>query len=764
MSAKKPAEAASTISVRGIVQGVGFRPFVHRLATSLELTGWVLNSTAGVTIEVEGDRPALKKFVEQLSRECPPLAAVKETRLTPHEPHGYGSFTVKHSSTEDEAAALVSPDASTCAACMKEVLDAGDRRSGYPFTNCTDCGPRFTIMGSLPYDRERTTMQDFQMCQECRAEYGAIEDRRYHAQPNACPACGPRVGFLDCPPGGDPISRAAALLREGEIVAVKGLGGFHLACDAASDACVVRLREAKGRDAKPFAVMCRSTETVEELCCLGDEERQVLESPAHPIVLLEQRKPHRVAEAVAPRNRCLGVMLPYTPLHHLLLAEAPPVLVMTSGNFAGQPLISDDVQAREKLFAITPHILTHDRRIATRCDDSVVRFIGKRFQVLRRARGYAPLPVELPGGGPSMLACGAQSKSTFTLTRDRQAFVSQHIGDVEDEDTSRWFREAVAHLCALLAIEPEAVACDMHPGYLTTVFALEQAGLPVTRVQHHHAHIASCMAEHGMDGKVLGVSFDGTGYGTDGTVWGGEFLACTYARSERLACLLPVPMPGGEMAVREPYRMAAAHLGAALGPRWWKRGIPGLPQWPEDRLELLERMAERRVNSPLTSSCGRLFDAVSSMLGLRDTASYEGQAAIELEMAADRGEHPPYEYGFEAGGPHQAVDLRPTVRRIVEDLGRGTARETIAARFHATVADLVAQTCRRVSGEAGTNRVVLSGGVFQNRLLAVLTGEKLEQAGFSVYQHSLVPPNDGGISLGQAAVAMNSANNTVTEH
>jgi hydrogenase maturation protein HypF len=753
---------ARRILVRGVVQGVGFRPFVHTLAEGLGLAGWVRNTAAGVEIEIEGVGEAVETFITDLGRKAPPLARIDDVRVNALEPHGYGAFEI-HTSADGDGVQPIPPDVATCPACLAEMRDPRDRRCGYPFTNCTDCGPRFTIIRATPYDRPNTTMASFPMCPACRTEYDDPTDRRFHAQPNACPACGPRLRLIDPagrPLAGDPLAEARRRLAAGEIVGIKGIGGFHLACDATSDAAVRRLRQRKGREAKPLALMVADLKAAERLCGISDDERALLVAPARPIVILHERPGSGIAASVAPGLGQLGLMLPYSPLHHLLFAgeagEGGPLapLVMTSGNRSDEPIATDDVDALQRLGTIADVFLVHDRPIHIRCDDSVTRIADGRELPVRRSRGQAPFPVRLPFETRPILACGAELKTTVCLTLGPYAFVSPHIGDLENYETYASYSAMIEHLAALFRVRPEAVAHDLHPGYLSTRFARGlDPGLPRVAVQHHHAHVAACMAEHRLTGPVIGVAFDGTGYGLDGRIWGGEFLVADYAGFTRAGHLGYVPMPGGDRAVREPFRMALAHL-ACAGQGWDRSLAPAATATDQER-RLIARQLERGLNAPLTSSVGRLFDAVAALVGLQQRARYEAQAAIRLEaLAAPAADAPGEAYPVViADGAPAVIDPRPVILGVVADLAARRPPPLIAARFHATVAAMIAEMCARIRASTGLDRVVLSGGVFQN--VIVLTGARraLAAAGFDVYSHHLMPPNDGGIALGQAVVA-----------
>jgi len=717
------------------------------------------NDAQGVVIEAEGDAEALARLVDSLGSDAPPLAVVERVSVRELDPQGEGTFRIAHSREGGGRTALVSPDMATCSDCLAEIADPAARRYRYPFTNCTNCGPRFTITTTVPYDRPNTTMAGFPMCPDCAAEYEDPADRRFHAQPICCPACGPQLVLVDrdgtpCPTG-DPLAEAVARIRAGDVVAIKGLGGYHLAVLAGDETAVAGLRRRKHRDDKPFAVMVADVAGARAWCTVGAEEQTLLESPGRPVVLLERRDDAAVAPSVAPGNRRLGVMLPYTGLHHLLAAAIGEPFVLTSGNLSDEPIVHDDEDARHRLADIADVFLAHDRPIHSRVDDSVTRVFRGREIVLRRSRGYAPRPVSLPWDFPRpVLACGAELKHTFCLGKGHHAFVSHHIGDLENYETWQSFTSGVEHFGRLFDVRPEVVAHDLHPEYLSTKYALEleeAAGhLALTGVQHHHAHVAACLADNGEAGPVIGVAFDGLGWGTDGTVWGGEILVADLAGFERVGHLETVPMPGGAAAIREPWRMAAAWLDAIYGP-----DVPEhleLRHRHEDRWRDVCRLARGGLSSPVTSSAGRLFDAVSALCGIRDVIRYEGQAAVELEQRADPGETGSYPLPFEEGS---VLRLRAgeMVRAVVDDLGRGAPAGVVAARFHRGLAEGVVSACRAVRAERGLTTVACSGGVFQNALLLGLVADGLEAEGFRVLLHSRVPPNDGGISLGQAACA-----------
>jgi hydrogenase maturation protein HypF len=713
-----PARERRRIRPAGIVQGVGFRPFVHRLATSHRLGGFVLNDGSGVVIEVEGPPAELDAFAAELVAEAPALAEVRALETEQLVPAGEGEFAIVASAAAPRAAAALIPaDAATCDDCLHELFDPADRRYRYPFVNCTQCGPRFTIVRDVPYDRPLTTMAGFELCADCRREYEDASDRRFHAEPIACPVCGPRLSM--------PLEEAVAVLRAGAVLAVKGLGGWHLACDATDEAAVARLRERKLRERKPLAVMTPRPELLVELT---PEEDALLRSPARPIVLARRLPDTAVAPSVAPDSAWLGVMLPYTPLHHLLSADAGVPLVMTSGNRSDEPIATGDAEARDRLAGIADAFLGHDRPIHRRCEDSVVR---AGFPI-RRSRGAVPgaLPLPVRARRP-ILAVGAELKSTFCVARDAEAFPSPHLGDLDTELATTAFHADLALYLKMLRVMPELLACDLHPDYRASVWAREQP-LELVEVQHHHAHAAACLAEHGVLEDVLALIFDGTGYGPDGTIWGGELLHCDLASFERVAHLAPVALAGGEQAVREPWRVAAAYLEDAGRPVPFER-------WALVRAALA-------VNAPRSSGAGRLFDAVSALLGVCEIASYEGQAAVELEALAGETLAAPYPCRIEEG-QILAADL---VVAAHDDLDAGRPRAEIAAAFHEGLAAAAARACDLA---AGPRTVVLSGGSFQNLRLLRSTTARLERRGFHVLSHRLVPPNDAGISYGQAAVA-----------
>ena len=747
-----------------MVQGVGFRPFVYRIAVEEGLAGFIGNDTGGVTIEVEGPVERLEAFRRRLQEEAPPLARIDSVAVCELQAGGDAAFHIIASDAAGQASTGIPADAATCVDCLRELLDPSDRRYRYPFLNCTNCGPRFTITHRIPYDRPQTSMARFKMCAACQAEYDDPSNRRFHAQPNACPVCGPRV-WLVAPngaeiPAADPVKATVDRLMAGEIVAIKGIGGFHLAVNATNEAAVMRLRERKHRYGKPLAVMVRDLDAARAICEFVDEEESLLQTVSRPIVLARRRVERGIADCVAPGIPWIGVYLPYAPLQHLLFVDARvKALVMTSANLSEEPIAIDNDEALARLGKIADAFLMHDREILQRCDDSVMALVDGVPQLIRRARGFVPLSVPLPMNAPPLLAVGGHLKSVFTLTRGRFAYQSQHLGDLENITGLDFFREALAHMMQTFEIEPEAVVHDLHPGYLSTSWAKEWAaerGLPLIAVQHHHAHIAGCMAEHALD-ETIGLALDGTGYGTDGTIWGGEVLIARPGGFQRFAHLEPIPLPGGDAAVKEPWRVAFSALRAAgMEPEQAAQLAGAEPE----QARIVERMIERKLNAPMTSSLGRLFDAVAAVvLGLR-VVDYEAQAAIELEGCAvdeddgkGRKEYAPeLREGEEHGGPH-VLRTNHMWEALLGDLRCGEDPRRIAARFHAGVAEGMMNATASARIETGINRVALSGGCMHNRRLARLLRAVLEEEGFQVFQHSKVSPGDGGLSYGQAAIA-----------
>lgn len=757
------------IHITGIVQGVGFRPFVYGLAKRYELNGWVRNTSAGVDIEVDGEQDILNAFVEALRDEAPPLSRIDELTTSFQAPNGFRSFDIVHSEPVEGAFQPISPDVSICEDCLRELFNPSDRRYRYPFINCTNCGPRFTIIKDIPYDRSKTTMAPFAMCPDCEREYTDPLDRRFHAQPVACPVCGPQVTFqrsnVPTSTRDDALLETRMALANGEIVAIKGLGGFHLACDATNAEAVGELRRRKLRVDKPFALMMPDIETIEQHCYVNEAEQELLQSGARPIVLLQRKTESPIAKECAPGQNTLGVMLPYTPLHYLLLEKGinfPDAFVMTSGNLSEEPIATGNDEAHERLTSLADAFLMHDRDIHIRCDDSVVRVFPNRQSTIknqksdiypiRRSRGYSPFPVKLSIEVPPLLAVGPELKNTFCITNKDYAFLSHHIGDMENYETLQSFEQGIEHFEKLFRVKPEAIAYDLHPNYLSTRYALqraEQENLPTIGIQHHHAHIAACMAEHGLDGShpVIGLSFDGTGYGEDGAIWGGEVLITNYLSYERAIHLDYFPLPGGDAAIKKPARTALALLWS-LGMDWDDRLAPVAEFCAEDRTTLRTQL-ERKINTPMTSSMGRLFDAAAALAGVRQSVNYEAQAAIEFEALADADEDGAYPFEWE----QDRVQVRSAVEALIADVLSALPIPTISAKFHNGLAGLALNVCQHLRSTRGIEQIALSGGVWQNITLLRRTLSLLQGHGFVVYIHHQVPTNDGGLSLGQAAIA-----------
>lgn len=790
------------INVNGRVQGVGFRPTVYRYAEERKLSGWVKNSSGGVIIEVEGEKASIDDFIKKLKTYPPPHAQIKqistsilpsrseisETERSEAKISTQDGFKIIQSAEDTRTETEVSPDIAACSECLSELLNSHDRRFLYPFINCTDCGPRFTVIENIPYDRERTTMCKFTMCSECSKEYHSSATRRFHAQPNACPHCGPQITLLSSlqskvkSEGTDAIKDTIRLLKEGYIVAIKGLGGFHLACDATNDTAVRNLRKRKNRENKPFALMAKNLEVIKQFCEVSNEEERLLLSSKRPIVLLKKlpalnSQPLTVSEDIAPNNKYLGFILPYTPLHHLLfhaqvnLKENLSVLVMTSGNFSDEPIIYRNDDASAKLKETANFLLVHNRDIFIQCDDSVTRVFPPAGDeiIIRRARGYVPEPIRLRGfdlpEGTAVLATGAHLKNTFCIARGNQFIISQHIGDMENFETFQAFENSMEHFKKLFKITPTVVACDLHPEYLTTKYAEKLSALSpqisTVGIQHHHAHIASCMADNDLENrKVIGVAFDGTGYGSDGTIWGAEFLVSDYTEFERAAHLKYIRLPGGDAAIREPWRIAVSLLYEVYGEDFVELELDFTKHLNKEKWLVLKGMLDKGINCPPASSMGRLFDGISALIGLKKEITYEGEAAIELEMAIEQVQSSEsrvqsYEYGIEKTGDTYIIDFIPIVRGVVEDLQTALPVAVISEKFHNTIAEMTVETCVKIRSDAHNelNEVALSGGVFQNMFLLDKTYKNLIKDGFKVYIHRRVPPNDGGISLGQAVIA-----------
>jgi hydrogenase maturation protein HypF len=765
-SRRSSATARKCIRVCGVVQGVGFRPFVYRLATEEKLSGFIGNDTDGVTIEIEGSESGIQVFLDRIASETPPLARINSIKTSDLPVMGDTAFRIAASEVHGRVSTGIPADAATCNDCLRELLDPADRRYRYPFLNCTNCGPRFTITGRIPYDRPQTSMAVFAMCPECQAEYDDPLNRRFHAQPNACWSCGPRV-WLETPQGvavesTDPVAETIERLLFGEILAIKGIGGFHLAVDATSEGAITRLRQRKHRYGKPLAIMVRDLDAARTFCELTPDEEVLLQTSARPIVLSHARTENGIAAAVAPGIPWLGIYLPYAPLQHLLFADPRiKALVMTSANLSEEPIAIDNTEARTHLVNIADAFLMHNREILQRCDDSVAAIVDGSSQLIRRARGYVPLALPLPIDAPPLLAVGGHLKNVFALARGEFAYQSQHLGDLENPTGLAFFEDSLAHLSHTFEIEAKTVVHDLHPGYLSTSWAKRHAterNLPLIAVQHHHAHIAGCMAEHAIAGPVIGLSLDGTGYGTDGRIWGGEVLICTLDGFDRFAHLDYVPMPGGEAAIREPWRMAFAHLLTAGFTRDEARQLTGASDREAD---LLSRMMTRGINSPLTSSLGRLFDAAAAVILNCRKVDYDAQAAIELEGVAiaesnssHRSEYVPELTASDAGqAGSRVLKVAHLWRAMVDDLREGVPKSRIAAQFHSGIAGGFIASAKVARDSTGISLVALSGGCMHNRRLACLLRTGLEEAGFRVLQHRQVSPGDGGLSYGQAAVA-----------
>ena len=746
------------IEIQGIVQGVGFRPFVFNLAQRFGITGWVLNDSFGVRIEAQGKSRALQEFLEQLRNNPPVLAQITNFTVQDVEPASDRKFAIRKSRRHFTKFTLSSPDISVCPDCLRELFDPANRRYRYPFINCTNCGPRFTIIRDIPYDRPQTTMADFPMCEDCLREYQDPGNRRFHAQPNACPVCGPRIWLVDSSGNqlpGDALKQCIRFLRAGKIVAIKGLGGFHLAVDATNEEAVQALRARKHRYQKPLAIMSETAEIARTFGQVSSEEREILENPRRPICLLKKRHPSPIAPSVSPDNDYFGVMLPYTPLHYLLMREGQfTALVMTSGNISEEPIVIDNREALQRLQGIADYFLMHNRDIYQRADDSVVRVMNGRISYIRRSRGFVPQPVIVKTKLTSVLAVGGELKNTICLNKEHFFFLSQHIGDLENAETLEFFEQSIMHLEKILEIKPQVIAYDLHPEYLSTKWALSQNELPVTGIQHHHAHIASAMAENGLTGRVIGFSMDGTGYGPDGTIWGGEILLADELDFTRAVRFSTVPMPGGEKAIREPWRMALSYCLAAGIKIDVERFFPDVSA---EEANLVERLIERKINAPLTSSCGRLFDAVAALSGLRHRVGYEGQAAMQLEARLDFPGSVPlpeaYHFALRKNENLWEIDWRPLFRELLDDLNHQQTPSTISRKFHLALVNIFREVALELRKEFKMDRVVLSGGCFQNRFLTEELIGKLRESEFRVYYHTAVPPNDGGLALGQAYIA-----------
>ena len=758
------------VRVKGVVQGVGFRPFLYRLAHEYHIVGTVQNDAHGVLLDAQGENDNLESFILAIEKEAPPLARITQISVEEREPGNLDSFKIIQSSNDIERSVLISPDVATCDDCLREIFNKDDRRYRYPFTNCTNCGPRYTITADIPYDRPNTTMASFKMCQNCQREYDDPTDRRFHAQPNACPVCGPMVSIHDAMgdviPTDDPLERAVEYLKKGKILAIKGLGGFHLAVDALNEDAVVRLRKRKHREEKPFAIMSPDIVTIEKFAHVSSTELRLLTSHERPIVLLRKKGESEIAESVSPGNAFVGVMLPYTPLHHLILRNNFTALVMTSGNYSEEPIAKDNQEALDRLGAIADYFLMHNRDILIRSDDTVMRVLDNSAIPVRRARGYVPFPIFLKDELPEVLACGAELKNTICFSKGNHAFLSQHIGDLENMETYSFLKESIVHLSKILQVNPKIIVHDLHPQYLSTQWAVEQQDIEKIAVQHHHAHIAACLAENQVNEKVIGVAFDGTGYGEDSTIWGGEILIADLQNYTRAAHFDVVPIPSGERAIKEPWRMALSYLYHAFGEELFKLKIPFVKSIKRSNAEKLLYAMKRNLNSPLTSSCGRLFDGIAALCGIRHKVSFEGQAAMEFEMvmyenrniddiieSADTWQGSRYSFFIEEENDALIIKYESLIKAIIQDIVEGVQSSEISFQFHTALVQSVLEVCERLREKYRIELVALSGGCFQNAFLATIMPRMLKNRNFKVFTHRLLPPNDGCISLGQAAIA-----------
>ncbi len=761
-----PDTIAKGIRINGIVQGVGFRPFVYQLAHRHRIRGHVANTAAGVLIHAEGPSKSIHAFCRDLSQKKPPLARIIDMDVSAAQLENHADFTILASDRGEHRSTLISPDVSICNDCLKELLDPKDRRYRYPFINCTNCGPRYTIIEEIPYDRPHTAMKGFPMCFDCQAEYDEPLNRRFHAQPNACHVCGPQVALYDrngkriAAP--DPILETVNLLESGNILAIKGLGGFHLAADAMNDEAVALLRSRKHREEKPFALMSPDLGAIGNYAHYGSEEADLLSSAHRPIVLLRKREPNEISAAVSPENRCFGVMLPYTPLHYLLFYPCAedmsfppsfPALVMTSGNLSNEPIAIENEEAFSCLSGIADAFLMHNRDIYLRSDDSIIRQVARSSRPIRRSRGYVPVPIFLGKKIPPVLGCGGELKNTICITKGENAFLSQHIGDLENLSAERFYKKTIDHMKRILDIEPSIIAHDLHPDYISTRYAMEQKAERKIGIQHHHAHIASVMAENRIDGPVIGLAFDGTGYGTDRAIWGGEVLLAELSGFTRAAHLGYVPMPGGAAAIKEPWRMGIGYLYDAYGEKLLDLDLPILRNTDKSKISFVTRMIVKGINSPATSSLGRLFDGIAAILGLRNRVTFEGQAAMDMEMIAEMEGESRYLYEWDNCDDTRRICTAPLISGVVNDLHYGLTPSEISGKFHRTLIGLFTELALEIRKETGLNRAALSGGVFQNSILLSGMIWELEREGFKVYTHTQVPTNDGGISLGQVAAA-----------
>lgn len=748
------------ITIHGIVQGVGFRPYIHKLVQNNQLAGWICNSNQGVEMEVEGEESTIRHFIDMLKNNLPPLAFIEDIKIEKLPLMGFSGFEIKGSnSNHRHPMILIPPDISVCKDCLLELDNPSDRRYHYPFINCTNCGPRFTIIEDMPYDREKTTMKAFAMCADCYKEYTDIENRRYHAQPNACPVCGPKVFLWEGKrkiSTQNPIREAQKRLKKGNIGLIKGMGGFHLACDANNDVAVERLRKIKQRDEKPFAVMAKNTGRIKNFCYLSDYARRLLESNERPIVLLKKKKNNGLSLNIAPGNNYIGVMLPYTPLHFLLLQNAELVVVMTSGNISDEPIVYQNEEAFQKFICQVDFILIHNRPIYNRCDDSVLKISYNQPIVIRRSRGYAPFPIVLSQNSRQVLAVGPEEKSTVCFTRDDYAFPSQHLGDLKNRDSFEAYKEAIDRLERVFQFTPEVIACDLHPDYLSTWYAeqlSEQKCLPLLKVQHHYAHIASCIAENHLKEKVIGVAFDGAGLGEDGKIWGGEFFIADLQNYRRVGHLKYQAMPGGEQVIHQPWRMAYSYLYSIFGSGVIDSHIALIRRRVPLELQIINQIIDKKINSPFTSSCGRLFDAVASLIGLKDEVKFEGQAAMELESICQPKYKGHYSYCIDEEDSGWIVNTEEMFCQIIDDMKKSKNINQIATQFHNTIVSFMISMCNKLRNRFNIDIVILSGGVFQNSFLLNKATKGLKEKEFKVYIHQKMPPNDACISLGQAVIA-----------
>ncbi|UCH81444.1 MAG: carbamoyltransferase HypF [Nitrospiraceae bacterium] len=751
-------ESRLKINIRGLVQGIGFRPYIYSLAKEHNLKGFVLNNSDGVYLEIEGTNNDVRIFLNSVRENPLPQADVFDILTEQAVPAGYRDFEIRLSEHQDKKSVPVSAERATCDECVRELFDPDNRRYEYPFINCTHCGPRFSIVREIPYDRINTTMSEFVMCEDCSREYKDPSDRRFHAQPNACEVCGPQLSLLNgegrAMAVNDVIAESSRLLKDGYVISVKGLGGYHLACDASNQDAVSKLRTRKYREYKPFAIMVKDITTVKDMCHVNRKEEDLLKGVKRPIVLLKKRNNPRIAMDVAPNQNYLGVMLPYTPLHHLLLEKSGLMLVMTSANISSEPIVYEEDEAVKRLRDIADFYLVHNREIHIRTDDSVSRIWNDEEIVIRRSRGYAPLPILMKKTFTNnVLACGADLKNVFCLTKDNHVYVSHHIGDLDNVETLTSLTEGISHYKRIFDIEPSIVACDLHPHYVSSKFARSLSDVRKIGIQHHYAHIVSCMADNEIEQQVIGIAFDGTGYGTDGNIWGGEFLVCDYEHFERVAHIEYFPLPGGDHAIAEPWRTAASLLNRMYGDHMFQRNIDFIKQLDTDKWKIIRHMTEKNINLSLTSSMGRLFDAVSAILGVRGTIYYEGQAAIELEMIADPDESGEYAFDLKEGDGKKEILLSRLMNEIIKDIESGIGTDRISAKFHNTIATIALEISLFIRDLNGINSVCLSGGVFQNIFLLDRLYKKLKDNGFNVYTHHRVPTNDGGIALGQAVIA-----------